>query len=50
MIADSIAAVVNPSETTYLFFVARPDGSHAFAETLAEHNANVELYQNGAGE
>ncbi|MCH7617395.1 MAG: endolytic transglycosylase MltG [Chloroflexi bacterium] len=45
--ADSIAAVLNPSETSYLFFVARPDGSHAFAETLAEHNANVELYRDG---
>ena len=48
--ADSIAAVVNQSETTYLFFVAKPDGSHAFARTLAEHNANVELYLNGGGE
>jgi UPF0755 protein len=42
--ADSIAAVINPSETTYLFFVAKPDGSHAFSMTFAEHNANVELY------
>ena len=48
--ADSIAAVVNPSETNYLFFVARPDGSHAFAETLAEHNENVELYRDGGSE
>ncbi len=47
---DSIAAVLNPSETNYLFFVARPDGSHAFAETLAEHLANVELYRSGGGE
>lgn len=47
---DSIAAVVNPAETNYLYFVARPDGSHAFAKTLAEHNANVELYANGGGE
>ena len=48
--ADSIAAVVDPSQTNYLFFVARPDGSHAFAETFAEHSANVELYRNGGGE
>ncbi|MCH7810185.1 MAG: endolytic transglycosylase MltG [Chloroflexi bacterium] len=45
--ADSIAAVINPSETNYLFFVARPDGSHAFAETFAEHSVNVELYLGG---
>ena len=48
--ADSIAAVVNPAETSYFYFVARPDGSHAFAATLAEHNANVALYLNGGGE
>lgn len=48
--ADSIAAVINPAETNYLYFVAKPDGSHAFARTLAEHNANVELYANGGGE
>ncbi len=48
--ADSIAAVINPSETNYLFFVARSDGSHAFAETLAEHNANVDLYLNGGSQ
>jgi len=38
---DSITAVLEPAETNYLFFVARPDGSHAFAETLEEHTLNV---------
>src|SRR3990170_1679919 len=28
---DSILAVIRPADTNYLFFVARPDGSHAFA-------------------
>ena len=42
---DSIVAVVRPAETSYLYFVAKPDGSHAFAETLEEHLANVELYR-----
>jgi UPF0755 protein len=42
---DAIRAVVNPEHTTYLYFVAKGDGSHAFAETLAEHNANVDRYQ-----
>jgi UPF0755 protein len=40
--------VVKPSDTDYLYFVAKPDGSHAFAETLDEHMANIEKYQNGA--
>ena len=47
---DSINAVVNPAGTNYLYFVAKPDGSHAFAETFQEHLENIELYQNGAGE
>ena len=37
----SILAVLEPVETSYLYFVARPDGSHAFAETLEEHNRNI---------
>ena len=28
-----------------LYFVSRNDGSHAFAETLTKHNANVQEYQ-----
>jgi cell division protein YceG involved in septum cleavage len=38
---DSIQAVVRPARTNYLFFVAQEDGSHVFAETLAEHISNV---------
>ncbi|MDI6858070.1 MAG: endolytic transglycosylase MltG [Dehalococcoidia bacterium] len=41
---DSIRAVVRPARTNYLFFVARDDGSHVFAETLDEHLRNVEEY------
>jgi len=41
----SIEAVVRPAQTNYLYFVAKPDGSHAFAETLEEHLRNVELYR-----
>ncbi|MFQ5880282.1 MAG: endolytic transglycosylase MltG, partial [Dehalococcoidia bacterium] len=41
----SLEAVVRPATTTYLYFVAKPDGSHAFAETEEEHLQNVQLYQ-----
>ena len=37
----SILAVLAPADTSYLYFVAREDGSHVFAETLGEHNRNV---------
>jgi UPF0755 protein len=41
----SIEAVVRPAATNYYFFVARPDGSHVFAETFDEHLQNVQQYQ-----
>jgi len=37
----SIEAVLNPAETKALYFVADGTGGHIFADTLAEHNANV---------
>ena len=40
----AIEAVLSPADTDYFYFVARGDGSHAFAETLAEHNQNVAEY------
>lgn len=42
---ESILAVIRPEQTSYLYFVARPDGSHAFSTTFEEHVANVERYQ-----
>lgn len=39
---ESIAAVLNPAQTSALFMVADGTGGHKFAETNAEHNANVE--------
>ena len=33
-----IEATLYPANVKYLYFVARPDGSHVFTRTLAEHN------------
>ena len=41
----SIQAVVRPATTNYLFFVAKGDGTHVFAETLEEHLRNIEQYR-----
>ncbi len=41
----ALEAALAPADVEYLYFVSRNDGSHAFAETLAEHNANVQEYQ-----
>lgn len=41
---EAIAAVLNPDETDALFMVADDSGGHAFAETYAEHQANVERW------
>ena len=40
----AIEAVLNPAKTEALFFVADGKGGHVFANTLAEHNANVEKW------
>lgn len=37
----SIDAVLNPADSPALYFVADGSGGHVFANTLAEHNANV---------
>ena len=38
---ESIAAVLDPAPTKALYFVADGTGGHVFADTLAQHNANV---------
>ena len=37
----SIEAALRPANVNYLYYVARPDGSHIFSATLAEHNKAV---------
>lgn len=41
---ESIAAVLNPAKTDALYMVADGTGGHAFADTLEEHNRNVEKW------
>ncbi|MSP22422.1 MAG: endolytic transglycosylase MltG [Dehalococcoidia bacterium] len=41
---EAIEAAVRPARTDFLFFVAKGDGTHAFARTLTEHNRNVVQY------
>ncbi len=43
--AASLEAVLMSADVSYLYFVSRNNGSHAFARTLAEHNRNVREFQ-----
>ena len=40
----SIDAAFAPVRSKYLYYVYKGNGRHAFAQTLGEHNANVERY------
>lgn len=41
----SLKAAARPADVGSLYFVSRNDGSHVFADTLAEHNRNVDRWQ-----
>ncbi len=41
----ALQAALKPAATGYLYFVAKPDGSHHFSRTLAEHNQAAARYQ-----
>ncbi|MHB9144431.1 MAG: endolytic transglycosylase MltG [Symbiobacteriia bacterium] len=43
--AASLQAALYPDDSRYLYFVAKGDGSHAFARTLSEHLANARKYE-----
>jgi UPF0755 protein len=44
---SSLEASLAPSDTEYLYFVARYDGTHVFSRTLAEHEAAQAAIQDG---
>jgi UPF0755 protein len=41
----AIEAVLNPASTKEFYFVADGKGGHVFAETLKDHNVNVQKYR-----
>jgi UPF0755 protein len=41
----AIAAALQPAQTSYLFYVARADGSHVFSRTFAEHLIAIRKYR-----
>ena len=43
----SLKAALNPAKVSYLYFVAKGDGTHVFSNTLVEHNKAVAIYQLG---
>jgi len=43
----SIRAALHPAKSDYLFYVARPDGSHVFTRTYAEHQKAIRAIRGG---
>ena len=41
---QALQAAAHPEDTPYLYFVASGDGDHNFAESLNEHNRNVQSW------
>ena len=42
---NSILAALYPENHNFLYFAAKGDGSHRFAETFGEHKKNADLYR-----
>jgi len=42
---ESLRAAMEPTKTSFLYFVANTQGGHFFAATLEEHNRNVTKYR-----
>ena len=45
----SLEAVYAPESTQFLYFVSKNDGTHVFAKSQKEHEANVDKYQRHGG-
>ncbi len=43
----SLMAALSPAKVSYLYFVAKGDGTHVFSNNLVEHNKAVAVYQLG---
>ena len=41
---DVLSAVVNPSNTDYLYYISDSLGQNHYAKTLDQHNANIKKY------
>lgn len=41
----AIEAAVRPADTPYMFYVLRPDGTHAFSRTFEEHQRNIRRWR-----
>ncbi len=46
---DALMAVLNPTPTDFLYFVAKGDGSHYFSNDLDTHNRAVNYFQRKSG-
>ena len=44
---ESIKAALYPSDTDFLYFVSKGNGSHIFSKSYKEHRRNVNKYQKG---
>lgn len=46
---QSIRAAIHPARVSYLYYVARPDGSHIFSQTFEQHQAAIRSVRRGSG-
>lgn len=44
---ESIKAAISPAQVSYLYFVARGDGTHKFSRTYTDHLKAIKEYQRG---